>query len=298
MVLEFLPMRKYSSYQRLDPTGEGALPIRSRSNSVARLLSKHRLLALVSICALGIITWGILAFHPLRPTDDPRTHDLTDENYQLPPSFDIRRKPMGAKTPPVKEDELSAVIQETWDRKGKPDIECKLLPWHEARYAALKDSPVPHPSASKLQANASTIFIAMNLYNSAGLFGVLIDELPKAIRYLGVQNVHVSIYENGSDDDNGAVLVLREQFWSPRAPRSRKLIIFSATIGWGQWPEPLTQLVARTPLSPRERQRPSTRASPIASMSSPCYETGLLPLSSMLASSVGCLEVNSTRFYS
>lgn len=206
-------MRSSYAYQRLDSltdaTVDAASSFFDKSQPAVRRLSKNRVLAIVLVGGLFVITWGLFSLHPSRPTDI-RLQPLDDPKNPLPPAFEVERQPTGGKPPVVNEEALKAAIQDTYQRKGDPNIGCKLEPWHEARYAALKDSSKPHPSASRLQSNATTVFIAMNLYNSAPLFPVLVDQLPETIRFLGVQNVHLSIYENASDDDTGAVLILRE----------------------------------------------------------------------------------------
>ena len=214
-IWDLLPSRKYS-YQRLDTLTDATVDAASsffsnRPQSTLRRLFKNRAFGCAFITAIILFVLGLFTLHSSTPTshlDEIQSLPLD----ALPPAFQITRNPTGDSPRTVQADAFHQAIQDTYARTGDPKIGCSLDPWHSLRYAALKDSSKPHPSASKLKANGTTIFMAMNLYNNAPLFASLVEQLPETILFLGVQNVYLSIYENNSDDETGIMLVLREFF--------------------------------------------------------------------------------------
>lgn len=70
---------------------------------------------------------------------------------------------------------------------------CEWTPWHEARYAPLRDT-------------SRRIVIPMLLHENADLIGTLAQELPVVLEWIGVQNVFVSVFESGSADGTNEYL--------------------------------------------------------------------------------------------
>ena len=80
-------------------------------------------------------------------------------------------------------------IQNQLNTKAKmwPRPTCEWTPWHQERYAPLKNT------------NRRVVF-TMLLHDSNHLVSAWAQELPVVMEWLGVQNIFVSVYESGSGD--------------------------------------------------------------------------------------------------
>lgn len=121
----------------------------------------------------------------------PDTHGFS--STPLPPVFELHRAP---RLSPVDFAALGLAFSEAFALTSHSRPTCQFLDWHHARYASLRRSN-------------STIFLALNLQNSAEILPTLIQELPSILEFLGPHRVHVSVYENGSEDETPQFLVLR-----------------------------------------------------------------------------------------
>ena len=158
--------------------------------------SLHRATIYIAVFALIIsgVSLARFAVH--------RLHYFTPiPSIRPPKSFEIRRPPLrGPATPHYNATVINDAQETAFRFSSRPNIHCGLKLWHETRYTALR----PLGSESK------TILLALNLVNAASILPSLLVEMPVLLRFLGPHNVHVSVYENGSEDFTPELLVSRK----------------------------------------------------------------------------------------
>ncbi|KAI0317050.1 cryptococcal mannosyltransferase 1-domain-containing protein [Amylostereum chailletii] len=71
---------------------------------------------------------------------------------------------------------------------------CLWQSWQHTRYARLSEN--------------HSIYLAANFYNNEDVLPTFFQELPILLHHLGPKHVYVSIYENGSTDKTGSLLIL------------------------------------------------------------------------------------------
>jgi Cryptococcal mannosyltransferase 1 len=81
--------------------------------------------------------------------------------------------------------------------KGWADRPC-AMPEPFAKYLNERYLPLYQKQHSK---NAQRYFIALNLYNVEKLMPTMIELFKSLANFLGTDNVFISVYENGSDDN-------------------------------------------------------------------------------------------------
>lgn len=181
------PRAKYSS-----------LPLATGADEIPRGLSssKHLPTTLyITVFAIILFT-ASLARYTVRRLD----FDLIP-SIRPPKSFEIQRRPLDGLAATHYNTSAISDAQETAFRlTSRPNIGCGLKPWHKARYADLRASGP----------EAKTILLALNLVNAVAILPSLLVELPVLLKFLGPRNVHVSVYENGSDDFTPELLVSRK----------------------------------------------------------------------------------------
>jgi len=118
-----------------------------------------------------------------------------------PESFELRRPPQsGAGTSSYNSSAILRAQEAAFRLTSRPNLACELKPWHKARYATLRASG----------SESRTILLALNLVNAASILPSLLMEMPVLLKFLGPHNVHISVYENGSEDFTPELLVSRE----------------------------------------------------------------------------------------
>lgn len=93
-----------------------------------------------------------------------------------------------------------------------PQAQCLMQPWYITRYSSLYSS-----------FRSLSVLVALNLKNAEETLPGLLLQLPKYLKFLGPCNVHICVYESGSDDDDTQRLMLaREYSLVPELPYNQK----------------------------------------------------------------------------
>ncbi|KAF8317701.1 hypothetical protein DL93DRAFT_528119 [Clavulina sp. PMI_390] len=80
--------------------------------------------------------------------------------------------------------------------RSPPELNCMLREWHDQRYASIRAGGE----------QSRTVLIGLNIRNADEQVANIIAQLPTVIEFLGPQNVHMSVYESGSDDHTPKLL--------------------------------------------------------------------------------------------
>lgn len=70
---------------------------------------------------------------------------------------------------------------------------CSWTPWHDIRYKPLRNTN-------------RRIVLAMNLHQNRELMSTIAQELPVVLEWVGVKNIFVTVYEDGSSDGTAEYL--------------------------------------------------------------------------------------------
>jgi len=106
-------------------------------------------------------------------------------------------------------------------------VESSTLRSHEMRCKALSDQLGFLASRYKTVLTGRRIFIGFNLFNSRAIMNDLIYQLLRLVAAIGANNVFISIYENGSEDDTKIFLSKLDMLLSVFGVPRRVLADFS-----------------------------------------------------------------------
>ncbi|KAF8321945.1 cryptococcal mannosyltransferase 1-domain-containing protein [Cantharellus anzutake] len=157
---------------------------------------------LLIACILFLSAFGWQARHRMIVDPLPETTPYELENYDTGPLPSIDAVPEVLKLlraprrhPFQNLTRVAEIQRKAWALTPFSRATCQFQEWHEMRYASLRNS-------------GKNVFLAMNLHNNAQTFPTIISQMPEVLKFLTPSSIHVSIYENGSEDATQQFLVL------------------------------------------------------------------------------------------
>lgn len=201
-----------------------------RAHRLGSLLYSSALfcLAFTSLAAAAVLGWAghfvytrhaALATAVFAPPMQPQTRDVEGGAPPFPPSGATTRAPgavgdgreVDRGDVDAVEQELDRRLSELGLASTRDELTCESVEASRSllrRYGGLRTSSASSSSSSSSTAATAPgrTLLALNLYNSEAVIPSLAHALLRVAAFLGPDNVHVSIFENGSTDRTVAAL--------------------------------------------------------------------------------------------